>query len=142
MEHPIYSIPTRAANSPALSTAVCDGTTDDSAAIQTMVDSYTATFIPPDGASQTQINLGTTGITLHHSGDTIYMNGQIFAYEGTGSAVTLALRIADLQPSTPLDPQRDRSRLELLRTLEQLFVASRPDVPVQSDLPRTIGQFG
>jgi hypothetical protein len=45
-----------------------------------------------------------------------------------------ALRIADLQPSTPHDPQRESSRLELLRALEQSFVASRPDVPVQSHL--------
>jgi len=45
-----------------------------------------------------------------------------------------ALRIADLQPPTALDPRRQRSRLELLRSMEQSFVAARPDVPVQSHL--------
>jgi hypothetical protein len=43
-----------------------------------------------------------------------------------------ALRIADLQPATPHDLKRQGSRLELLRSIERSFVASRPDVPVHS----------
>jgi hypothetical protein len=45
-----------------------------------------------------------------------------------------ALGITDLRPAAPLDPTREAQRLQLLRSLEQSFVASRSDIPVQSHL--------
>jgi hypothetical protein len=45
-----------------------------------------------------------------------------------------ALQIADLKSSTAYDPKRQHDRLELLRAMQQSFLDSRPDVPVQSHL--------
>lgn len=48
------------------------------------------------------------------------------------SAYLKALQVADLHPSEKLPTGRAARRLELLRGLEQRFVASRPDDPVRS----------
>jgi hypothetical protein len=50
----------------------------------------------------------------------------------TPEAYREALRVADLHPAVSIGEPRERERLDLLRSIEDTFAATRPDPPVQS----------